>query len=82
MVDVDMLRTAIGAVQDPELHRSLEDLGMLRDLTIGPDGSVHVMVALTVPGCPLKDTITADVTAAMQIVRALLSRSGEAPPAK
>ncbi|MCL1693993.1 MAG: Mrp/NBP35 family ATP-binding protein [Actinomycetia bacterium] len=68
MVDVDALRAAIGAVQDPELHRGLEDLGMLRDVTVGPDGSVHVVVALTVPGCPLKDKLTDDVTAAAESV--------------
>ncbi|MGB9359517.1 MAG: Mrp/NBP35 family ATP-binding protein [Acidimicrobiia bacterium] len=68
MVDVDALRAAIGAVQDPELHRSLEELGMLRDVMIGPDDSVHATIALTVPGCPLKDKITADVTAAAMTV--------------
>ena len=77
MVDVDVLRAAIGAVQDPELHRSLEELGMLRDVTIGPDGSVHVMVALTVPGCPLKDTITADITAAASTVEGVAGVSVE-----
>lgn len=64
MVDVDALRTAIGSVEDPELHRSLGDLGMLHDVTIEPDGAVRAVVALTVPGCPLKETITNDVTAA------------------
>ncbi len=68
MVDVDALRAAIGAVQDPELHRGIEELGMLRDVTIAPDGSVHVQVALTVPGCPLKDTIRNDVTEAARTV--------------
>lgn len=68
MVDVDALRAAIGAVQDPELHRGIEELGMLRDVTISPDGSVHVQVALTVPGCPLKDTIRNDVTEAARTV--------------
>jgi ATP-binding protein involved in chromosome partitioning len=77
VVDVDVLRAAIGAVQDPELHRGLEELGMLRDLTVGPDGRVHVMIALTVPGCPLKDTITADVTAAAMGVEGVTAVSVE-----
>ncbi len=68
MVDIDALRAAIGAVQDPELHRGIEELGMLRDVTIAPDGSVHVQVALTVPGCPLKDTIRNDITEAARSV--------------
>ena len=77
MVDVDALRAAMGAVQDPELRRSLEELGMLRDVTIGPDGSVHVLVALTVPGCPLKDTIISDVTAAAMGVEGVAGVSVE-----
>jgi ATP-binding protein involved in chromosome partitioning len=55
-------------VQDPELHRSLAELNMLRELDAAADGSVSVLVALTVPGCPLKDKLTADVTAAAQTV--------------
>ena len=68
MVDVAALRAAIGAVKDPELHRSLEELGMLRELEVADDNSVRVLVALTVPGCPLKDKLTTDVTDAAQTV--------------
>jgi ATP-binding protein involved in chromosome partitioning len=47
---------ALRPVQDPELHRSIVDLGMLR--TVDVDGeNVHVLVALTVPGCPLRSEI-------------------------
>ncbi len=49
---IDVLRP----VEDPELHRSIVDLEMVRFVRI--DGaSVHVEVALTVPGCPLKNEI-------------------------
>ncbi len=68
MIDVAALRTAIGQVEDPEIHRSLEELNMLRELEVDDDGSVRVLVALTIPGCPLKDTLTRDVTAAAQTV--------------
>ena len=77
MVDVGALRGAIGRVEDPELHRSLEDLGMVRDLEVGDDGAVRVVVALTIPGCPLKDRLTADVTAAAQTVEGVTSVSVE-----
>ncbi|MCH8991260.1 MAG: DUF59 domain-containing protein, partial [Acidobacteria bacterium] len=63
-VDLEAVRTAVGAVQDPELHRSLSDLGMVREIEAVSDDTVRVQVALTVPGCPLKDQLTADVTAA------------------
>ena len=47
---------ALRPVEDPELHKSIVDLGMVRFTRI--DGaSVHVEVALTVPGCPLKNEI-------------------------
>ena len=58
---VDTLRP----VQDPELHRSIVDLGMVRDITID-GGRVHVVVALTVPGCPLKGEITRRVETAVR----------------
>jgi len=43
----------LGQVQDPELHRGLNELNMVRNIAI--DGRrVSVLVALTIPGCPLK----------------------------
>ncbi|MGA9598041.1 MAG: iron-sulfur cluster assembly protein, partial [Acidimicrobiia bacterium] len=68
MIDVAALRAAIGQVEDPEIHRSLEELNMLRDLAVDDDGSVRALVALTIPGCPLKDQLTRDVTAAAMSV--------------
>ena len=68
MVDVAAVRAAVEAVEDPEIHRTLAELNMLRELDVAPDGSVRTLVALTIPGCPLKDKLTADVTAAAQSV--------------
>ena len=48
---------ALRPVEDPELHRSIVDLGMLRGVDVRSDGTVGVLVALTVPGCPLKSEI-------------------------
>jgi ATP-binding protein involved in chromosome partitioning len=64
VVDQAAVREAVGRVQDPELHRSLEELNMLRELAVDEGGAVQVLVALTIPGCPLKDKLTTDVTAA------------------
>jgi len=47
---------ALRPVEDPELHRSIVDLGMVRSVRI-EGASVTVEVALTVPGCPLKNEI-------------------------
>ncbi|GAA3439357.1 Mrp/NBP35 family ATP-binding protein [Kutzneria kofuensis] len=61
----DAVRAALGGVQDPEIRRPITELGMVKDVTIGEDGVVTVAVYLTVAGCPLRDKITADVTAAV-----------------
>ncbi len=55
---------ALRPVEDPELHRSIVDLGMVR--SVGIDGeTVTVLVALTVPGCPLRNEIQRRVTEAV-----------------
>ena len=55
---------ALRPVEDPELHRSIVDLDMVRSVRI--DGTrVDVLVALTVAGCPLKSEITNRVTGAV-----------------
>ena len=49
MIDIAALRAAIGQVEDPEIHRTLEELNMLRDVEADDDGAVSVLVALTIP---------------------------------
>ncbi len=56
---------ALRPVQDPELHRSIVDLDMVRDVEIR-GAAVKVTVALTVAGCPLRAEITSRVTNAVQ----------------
>jgi ATP-binding protein involved in chromosome partitioning len=68
LVDIEAVEAAVGAVEDPELHRSIADLGMLREVEAVGDSAVRVLVALTIPGCPLQDTLTTDVTAAAKTV--------------
>ncbi|MFC4004270.1 Mrp/NBP35 family ATP-binding protein [Prauserella oleivorans] len=62
---VEDVRTALNGVQDPEIHKPITELGMVKDITVGDDGVVTVAVYLTVAGCPLKETITRDTTAAV-----------------
>lgn len=56
MVTRDQIVEALKDVQDPELHKSLVELNMIRDIVIDGD-KVSLTVALTIPGCPLKDEI-------------------------
>jgi ATP-binding protein involved in chromosome partitioning len=63
--DVDALRAALATVSDPEIHRPITDLGMVKSVEVAPDGSVDVGIYLTTAGCPLRERITNDVTAAV-----------------
>ena len=56
---------ALRPVEDPELHRSIVDLGMLRNVDVRGDGGVGVLIALTVAGCPLRNEIQRRVTEAI-----------------
>jgi ATP-binding protein involved in chromosome partitioning len=57
---IDVLRP----VEDPELHRSIVDLGMVRTIDIA-GGDVSVLVALTIAGCPLRSEIDRRVRTAL-----------------
>jgi ATP-binding protein involved in chromosome partitioning len=61
----DEIIDALRPVQDPELHRSIVDLGMVRNVDVADDGTVAILVALTVAGCPLRNEITHRVDAAV-----------------
>jgi ATP-binding protein involved in chromosome partitioning len=65
MVTRDEVLAALGQVMDPEIHRPITDLDMVKDVSVDGSGLVAVEVLLTVAGCPLKDRITRDVTAAV-----------------
>jgi ATP-binding protein involved in chromosome partitioning len=58
---VEHIRNVLAGVLDPELHASIVDLGMVRDITVDPDGNVMVKVALTTAACPLRGQIANDV---------------------
>ena len=58
---------ALSHVNDPELHRSLTDLKMVREIRVYGE-KVDITIALTVPGCPMKAQIEADVCAAISVL--------------
>jgi ATP-binding protein involved in chromosome partitioning len=62
------IHAALARVDDPEIHKPITDLGMVKAVDVAPDGSVRVEVYLTVAGCPLRDRITKDVTSAVSAV--------------
>jgi ATP-binding protein involved in chromosome partitioning len=50
----DEILKALEVVIDPELHRSIVELDMVRSIEISSNGVVDVTVSLTTPGCPIK----------------------------
>jgi len=65
VVTAEQVTAALASVRDPEIRRPVTELGMVKDVRVDPDGTVTVGIFLTISGCPLRDTITRDVTAAV-----------------
>ncbi|HMY09815.1 MAG TPA: Mrp/NBP35 family ATP-binding protein, partial [Marmoricola sp.] len=62
------VEAALSTVNDPEIKRPITEINMVDAIEIDESGQVTVRVLLTVAGCPLKDTITRDVTNAVSKV--------------
>jgi ATP-binding protein involved in chromosome partitioning len=63
------IRAALDRVDDPEIRRPITDLGMVDSIEVDDAGRVRVRILLTVAGCPLRDTLNRDVTAAVLAVQ-------------
>ena len=59
--DRDAILKALENVIDPELRRPVTELDMVRDVLVEDDGAVSVTIALTVAGCPLRDSFQEQV---------------------
>jgi ATP-binding protein involved in chromosome partitioning len=66
-VTQEQVLDALKRVQDPELHRDIVSLGMVKGLTIN-DGKVAFTVELTTPACPLRESIESDCKEALATV--------------
>jgi ATP-binding protein involved in chromosome partitioning len=69
----EQVMTALAGVNDPEIGRPITELDMVKSIAVGADGGVQVGVFLTVAGCPMRDTITARVTAAVSALPGVTS---------
>lgn len=67
------LREALSRVIDPELGRNVVELDMVRRAEIGENGQASILLALTVPGCPLKDRFQQDVARELATVPGVTS---------
>lgn len=55
-LSVEKVLEVLRTVQDPELHKDLVSLNMIRDVEVR-DGNVRFTIVLTTPACPLKTQI-------------------------
>src|ERR1700754_2764720 len=60
----DAIQAALATVDDPEIRRPITDLGMVKGFTV-TDRKITVELLLTVSGCPLRDKLDNDITAAL-----------------
>ena len=71
----DEILTALERVIDPELHKSIVELGMVRSIEISDGGDVAVTVSLTTAGCPIRNHFVEAVDARGRDGRAASRRS-------
>ncbi|MEO8556740.1 MAG: P-loop NTPase [Actinomycetota bacterium] len=69
----DALIAALSKVNDPEIRKPITELGMVESVAVDESGRAAVTILLTISGCPLKDTLTRDATAALLTVEGVTS---------
>ena len=69
----DQVLEALKVVIDPELHRDIVELGMVRSIDISEQGAVNVTVSLTTAGCPIKSHFQTGVAKAVQGVAGVIA---------
>ena len=61
---IEDINAALGTVSDPELHRPLPELGMVKSVEFEA-GVAHIEILLTISGCPMRDRLQTDISAAV-----------------
>ncbi|WP_339060604.1 Mrp/NBP35 family ATP-binding protein [Tepidibacillus marianensis] len=69
MITKEQILEVLKGVEDPEIHRSVVELDMVRNIAIDGD-KVSLEIVLTIQGCPLKVTIQKDVEDAIKALGA------------
>jgi len=69
MITEQQVLSALGKVQEPELHRDLVSLNMIKDIKIQND-AVQFTIVLTTPACPLRGQIESEAKAAIAAIGA------------
>lgn len=67
MIQKEQILQALSTVQDPDLHKDLVSLNMVKDIEINGN-KIHFTVVLTTPACPLKEKIKQDCINAVSAI--------------
>lgn len=67
MSDTTKIQEALSKVNDPELHRSITELGMVQSIEQS-GATVNLVILLTISGCPMRDRLTNDIKVAVLAV--------------
>jgi ATP-binding protein involved in chromosome partitioning len=73
VVTEEQIRAALARVQDPEIRRPITEIGMVKSVAVDAAGRADVAIYLTVAGCPLKDKLRTDITAAVGSLEGITS---------
>ncbi|MCB4756999.1 MAG: Mrp/NBP35 family ATP-binding protein [Elusimicrobia bacterium] len=65
MPTLDEIKSALSTVEEPELHRDLVSLNMVKGIT-NDNGNVSIVLELTTPACPLRDELTRRIEEAVK----------------
>lgn len=66
MLSVEQVRDALRVVKDPELNLNVIDLGLVYEIEVAEDGTVHVEMTLTSPGCPVGPEMLSEAQGALE----------------
>lgn len=64
MSDTEPILQALSQVNDPELHRSITELGMVQSVELKA-GTARLNILLTISGCPMRERLKEDITKAV-----------------
>lgn len=67
MTILEQIHAALATVQDPELHRALPELGMVKSVAVSGT-TAQLEILLTISGCPMRDRLTKDIETAVGAV--------------
>jgi ATP-binding protein involved in chromosome partitioning len=70
MTILESVHAALATVQDPELHRALPELGMVKSVEI-KGSTAHLEILLTISGCPMRDRLQKDIESAVTAVEGI-----------